>query len=89
VLGTTQGASRITKKQSGKRNILFGYAAGAPGNARYNLSFNDFNDLCIQYVFASIYQCTYIATKSTHIISGLATGGNRDRMEVPLKMTIE
>jgi len=41
---------------------FFGNAAGAPGNHRYNLSFNDFQNLCIQFVFSSLYQCIYIAT---------------------------
>jgi len=41
---------------------FFGNAAGAPGNHSYNLSFNDFQNLCIQFVFSSKYQCIYIAT---------------------------
>jgi len=41
---------------------FFGNAAGAPGNHSYNLSFNDFQNLCIQFVFSSMYLCIYIAT---------------------------
>jgi len=39
---TSLGAPRITVEQSEKNNILFGNAAGAPGNHSYYLSFNDF-----------------------------------------------
>jgi len=39
---TSLGAPRITVEQSGKNNIFFGNAAGAPGNHSYYLSFNDF-----------------------------------------------
>ena len=39
---TSLGAPRITVQQSGKNNIFFGIAAGAPGNQSYYLSFNDF-----------------------------------------------
>jgi len=41
---------------------FFGNAAGAPGNHSYNLSFNDFQNLCIQFVFSSMYLCIHIAT---------------------------
>ena len=41
---------------------FFGNAAGAPGNHSYYLSFNDFQNLCIQFVFSSMYLCIYIAT---------------------------
>jgi len=54
------GARRITGEQSGK--IMFGTAAGAPGNHSYYLSFNDLQNLCIQFVFLSMYLCIYIAT---------------------------
>ena len=39
---TSWGAPRITVQQSGKKNLFFGIAAGARGNHRYYLSFNDF-----------------------------------------------
>jgi len=45
---------------SGRR--FFGNAAGARGNHSYNLSFNDFQNLCIHFVFSSMYLCIYIAT---------------------------
>jgi len=41
-LATCLGAPRITVEQSGKNNIFFGNAAGAPGNHSYYQSFNDF-----------------------------------------------
>ena len=36
------GSLRITIEQSGKNNVFFGNAAGAPGNHSYYLSFNNF-----------------------------------------------
>ena len=52
------GAPRITVEQSGKNNIFFGNAAGAPGNHSYYLSFNDFTT----HVF-SLYShlCIYVS----------------------------
>ena len=41
---------------------FFGNAAVVRGNHSYNLSFNDFQNLCIQFVFSSMYLCIYIAT---------------------------
>jgi len=41
-LTTSLGAPRITVEQSVKNIIVFGNAAGAPGNHSYYLSFNDF-----------------------------------------------
>jgi len=41
---------------------FFGNTAGAPGNHSYYLSFNDFQNLCIQFLFSSMYLCIYIAT---------------------------
>jgi len=41
---------------------FFRNAAGAPGNHSYYLSFNDFQNLCIQFLFSSRYLCIYIAT---------------------------
>jgi len=54
---TFLGAPRITVEQSGKNNIFFGNAAGAPGNHSYYLLFND----CI-LIYVSMYLCIYIAT---------------------------
>jgi len=55
------GAHWITVEQSGK-NIFFGNAAGEPGNHSYYVSFNDFQNLCIQFVFSSMYLCINRAT---------------------------
>jgi len=55
------GAHWITVEQSGKY-IFFGNAAGVARNHSYYLSFNDFQNLCIQFVFASLYLWIYIAT---------------------------
>ena len=41
---------------------FFGNAAGAPGHHSYYLSFNNFQNLCIQFVFSSMYLCINIAT---------------------------
>ena len=60
-------------------------AAGVPGNHSYYLSFNNFQNLCIQVVFSSMYLC-YL---STHGISGLAARGDCQQFEVRLKMTIK
>jgi hypothetical protein len=54
---TSLGAPRITVEQSGRNNIFFGNTAGAPGNHSYYLSFNDFYNSCIQFVFSSMYLC--------------------------------
>ena len=45
-----------------ENNIIFGNAAGVPGNHSYYLSFNNFYNSCIQFVFSSINLCIYIAT---------------------------
>jgi hypothetical protein len=42
--------------------ISFGTAAVAPGNHSYYWSFNDFQNLCIQFVCSSMYRCINIAT---------------------------
>jgi len=55
------GACWITAEQSAK-NIFFGNDASAPGNHSYCISFNDFQNLCFQFVFWSVYLCIYIAT---------------------------
>jgi len=62
------GTPWITVEQSGKNNVFFGNAAGAPGNHSYYLLFNDFWNSCIQFVFSAMYQYSY---PSTHGISGL------------------
>ena len=59
---TSLGAARITVEQSGRNNIFLGNTAGAPGNHSYYLSFNNFQNLCIQFVFSSMYLYIYIAT---------------------------
>jgi hypothetical protein len=58
---TSLGAPRITVEQSGKNNIFFGNAAGAPGNHSYYVSFNNFYNACIQFVFSSMYLCIYVS----------------------------
>jgi len=68
---------------SGRR--FFGKAAGAPGYHSYYLLFNNFQNLCIQFVFSSMYLCY----RSTQGISGLAARGDCQQFEVRLKMTIE
>jgi len=70
VLATSLGAARIAAEQSAN-DILFGNTAGAPGNHCYYLSFNNFYNSCIQFVFLSQYLYSY---QSTHGIYGLAAG---------------
>ena len=71
-LATGLGAPRITVELSGQ-TIFFGNAAGAPGNHSYKyLSFNDFQNSCIWFLFSSIYLSRY---PSTHSLSGPAAGG--------------
>jgi hypothetical protein len=67
---TSLEAPRITVKQSRKNNI-FGYIAGAPRNHSYYVSFNNFQNSCIQFVFSDMYLYSY---PSTHSVSGLAAG---------------
>jgi len=55
-----------------ENEIFFGNGAGAPRNHSYYLSFNDFYNSCIQFVFSSLSLYSY---PSTHSISGLAAGG--------------
>ena len=55
-------------------------------NHSYYLSFNDFQNLCIQFVFSSMYQYSYL---STHGISGLAACGDCQQFEVRMRMTIK
>jgi hypothetical protein len=54
-------ACSITVEHSGK-DIFFGNVAGAPGNHSYYLSSNDCQNLCILFVFSSMYLCINIAT---------------------------
>jgi len=49
------GTPLITVWLSGNNNILFGNIAGVPGNHSYYISFNDFQNSCLQFVFSSIY----------------------------------
>jgi len=55
-------------------------------NHSYYLLFNDFQNLCVQFVFSSMYVYSYL---STHGISGLAARDDCRQFEVHLKMTIE
>jgi len=55
-------------------------------NHSYYVSFNDFQNICVQCVFSSMYLYSYL---STHGISGLAARGECQQFEVRLKMTIE
>jgi len=71
---TSLGAPRITVEQSGKNNVFFGNAAGAPGNHSYYQSFNDFQNSCIQFVLSSMYLCIYMAT---HLHTYIWTGCRR------------
>jgi len=70
-LATSLGATKITVEPSGKNNLFFGNAAGAPGNHSFYISFNKFENSCIQFVFSSMCLYTY---PSTHGISGLGAG---------------
>jgi len=55
------GTRWITVEQSGK-NIFFRNPAGAPGNHSYSSLFKDYQNLCFQFIFSSMYLCIYIAT---------------------------
>jgi len=79
---------------------FFGNAAGAPGNHSYNLSFNDFQNLCIQFVFSSMYLCIYIATYlhlryrwiSVHLpslVNDVLEGHDRASWDIHLEAEIE
>jgi hypothetical protein len=57
---TSLGAPQNTVEQSGKM-ILFGIDAGALRNHSYYLSFNDFENSCIQFVLSSMYLCIYVS----------------------------
>jgi len=83
MLSTTLRACWITVEQSGK--TIFGNAASVPGNHSYYLSFNNFQNLWIQFVFTSRYLYSYL---STHGISGLAAGDTWEQLKVHRKMTI-
>jgi len=61
VPGIILGALRITVEQSGKNNIFFGNAAGAPGNHSYYLSFNNFKTHVLSlYSHLCIYVSIYL-----------------------------
>jgi len=68
-----------------ENNIFFGNTACAPGNHSYYLSFNEIQTSCIQFVFSSIYLCSY---PSTDCISVLAAGGAWVEFKERLKMMI-
>jgi hypothetical protein len=68
---TILGAPRVTVEPFGK-NIFFGNTAGAPGNHSYYISFNNFENSCIQSVFPLLY---LYGDTSTHGISELAASG--------------
>jgi len=79
---------------------FFGNAAGAPGNHSYNLSFNNFQNICIQFVFSSMYLCIYIATYlhlrypwiSVHppsLINDVLRGGDQASWGIHLEAEIE
>jgi len=55
-------------------------------NHSYYLEFNDFQNLCVQFVFSSMYLYSY---QSTQGISGLAARGDCQQFKVRLTMTIE
>jgi hypothetical protein len=69
---TSLVAPRIAVKKSGKNDILFGNAAGAPGNRSYYWSLNDlkthvfssYPHLCI---YVSMYLCSYRATHGLYV----------------------
>jgi hypothetical protein len=44
-----------------RENIFFGNATGAPGNHSYYISFNDFQNSWIPFVFSSMYLCIYVS----------------------------
>jgi len=77
---TCLGAPRITVEQSGKNNIFFGNAASAPGNHRYCLLFNNFQNTCIQFVLSYMYLCIY---KATHLHTVLDCGFRRCLSAIP------
>ena len=85
---TCLSACQITVGQSGKNIIFVANAGAAPGNHSYYLSFNTLSNLCIQFVFSSMYLWIYIATH-LHSISELAAGGAWEQFKVCLKMMIK
>jgi len=66
--------------------IFFGNIAGVLVNHSYYLSFNNFQNSCIQFLFSSIYLYTYLSTQS---ISELVADSIWERFEECLKMMIE
>jgi hypothetical protein len=54
-----------------ENHIIFGNVSGVAGSHSYYLSFNDFLNACIQFVFSSIY---LYSSPSTKDISGLDAG---------------
>jgi hypothetical protein len=58
---TSLAAARITVEQLGRNTIWFGNAAGASRNYSYYLSFIDFTNSSMQFVFSSMNVCIHIA----------------------------
>jgi hypothetical protein len=71
VLVRNLGAPRITVEQFATY-ILFQNVVGVPGNHCCYISFNHFQNTCIQCVFSSMY---LFSNPSTDGISRLAAGG--------------
>ena len=65
---TSLGAPQNTVEKSGKYNIFFRNAAGGPGNHSYYISFNDYENSCIQFVFSSMYLYSYTITPILHMV---------------------
>ena len=94
---TFLGAPRITVEQSGKNNIFFGTAAGAPGNHSYYLSFKTnvfslYSHLCIYVsIWLPIYT-RYIWTgcrRCLRAIRGAPENDNRVNLEIHSEAVIE
>jgi len=54
-------APQIAVEHCGQNNIFSGDAAGVPGDYRYYLSFNDYQNSCIQFVLSSMYLSDYVS----------------------------
>jgi hypothetical protein len=95
-------ARRIAVEQTGKNDIFFGNAAGAPGNRSYYSSLNDF-ETCIQFVFSFMYLHIYVSMylsiytwsiwtdcrRCLSAIGGAPGDGNRVNLEMHLEGVIE
>ena len=60
-LASSLGAHQITVVQTGKHNIFFRNTAGTAGNHSYYLSFNNFLNSSVHFVFSSMYLCIYLS----------------------------